>query len=182
MSPWCAGRSPATSSEDSAAPAVTVPVSEKMFMAVCNELFDWIDFPQGRVRYVGQKRGREEPPIYVFSVHIDGWTYSGELRRSYLQDRNHYDLEVVSFGWIETVWFGTFPDPKFCASFTVKQLEGVQILVGQAVVIWYAMSKRPAILFKSAKSGFAGAIHFSEGWALLKDNEDATRCASRRMV
>jgi len=138
-----------------------------------SKTFEWIDLPQGRVRYVGEKRGREEPPIDVFSVCVHGWTYFGELRRIYLSDRNHYDLEIVSFGWLTEDWFGTEPDPAFCASFTEKQLGDVQILVSQAVSNWYAMDDRPAILFKSSKSGFSGDIHFASGWALLKDVGDA---------
>ncbi|MDR6936297.1 hypothetical protein [Luteibacter sp. 3190] len=134
-----------------------------------SKTFDWIEFPEGRVRYVGQKRGREEPPIDVFSVNIQGWTYFGEIRRSYLADRNHYDLEVASFGWLHDDWFGTEPDPAYCASFSVEQLAGVQRAVVQAVAVWYAMNKRPALLYTSEKSGFTGDIRFLGGWALLKD-------------
>lgn len=155
-----------------AAFATTRFAAKESFVGDYSKTFDWIEFPEGRVRYVGQKRGREEPPIDVFSVNIQGWTYFGEIRRSYLADRNHYDLEVASFGWLHDDWFGTEPDPAYCASFSVEQLAGVQRAVVQAVAVWYAMNKRPALLYTSEKSCFTGDIRFLGGWALVKDDEN----------
>lgn len=131
--------------------------------------FDWFDFPEGRIRYAGGSKGRDEPPIDVFSVEIGGRTYFGEIRRSFLADENNYNIETVSFGWPKRDWFGTEPDPRQCATFSPAELRDVQSLVTQAVPAWRLLENRPIIVRESARSHFMGEIIFRDGWALIRD-------------
>jgi len=136
-----------------------------------SKTFEWIEFPQGRVRYAGGKRGRDEPPIETFAVEIHGWVYYGQVLTVFLSAQNNYNLEVVSFGWLKHDWLGVEPDPEYCASFTLNELSEVQSLVCHAVSTWRNLEDRPAILYESAQTHFMGEISFRDGWALVKDDE-----------
>ena len=140
-------------------------------MASYEETFEWIDFPQGRIRYAGGKRGRDESPIETFAAEIYGRKYYGEIRKAFLPDRHNYKLEVVSFGWPKHDWFGTTPDPQYCAAFSSKDIAEVQRLIRQAVPRWLALEDRPSIVTEYADSHFAGEVVFRHGWALLRDDE-----------
>jgi len=141
-------------------------------VASYEKTFEWIDFPRGRVRYTGQARGRDEPPIKTFAVEIFGSIYYGEIKRSFLTDASSFNVEIVSFGWRTKCWHGTVPDPEHSASFTASQLEDVQDLICQAVTAWDRMEDKPSFLF-STKSHFAGGVFFRDQWALVKDGERA---------
>ncbi|SFW75717.1 hypothetical protein [Luteibacter sp. UNCMF366Tsu5.1] len=137
-----------------------------------SKTFEWIDFPQGRVRYAGSKRGREEPPIETFTVEYRGGVYYGEIDERYLADGNRYNLEVVSFGWVIHDWVGTEPDPCSCAAFSFDELSEVQAMVCGAIKAWLKLEDRPSFLYESFQSRFMGEVAFRDGWALLKDDEE----------
>lgn len=133
------------------------------------ETFEWIDFPQGRVRYAGGRRGKEEPAIETFAVEVYGRIYYGEIRRSFLVDRNNYNLEVISFGWLTHDWYGTEPDSRYCAAFTINELGEVQALLCQAVPVWRSFDARPPFLTEYVTAHFMGEVIFRDGWALTRD-------------
>lgn len=134
--------------------------------------FGWFGFPQGAIRYAGGARGRDERPIEVFDVRIDGSIYHGEIKRNFLPHGDRYELRIVSFGWIKNEWCGTALDPDLCASFTRSQLEDIQALICQAIATWDGLEDKPSFLF-STRSQFNGDVVFQEGWALLKDEKGA---------
>lgn len=133
--------------------------------------FEWLDFPEGRIRYAGGRRGRDEPPITTFSVELSGKTYFGEFRRCFLPDGNNYDIEVISFGWRQHDWPGTEPHPKYCAAFTPEEIGHVQSLICQAVTVWRSLKDRPSIVREYSDSRFSGEVAFRDGWALVRDVE-----------
>lgn len=139
-----------------------------------SETFEWIDLPQGRIRYAGASRGRDETPIQTFAVELGGQTYYGQIDDVLSRDQRSYRLEVVSFGWLEKEWSGTSPDPRRCAAFAAGELEQIQILLSQAVTVWCGLEERPSFLFRSTKASFSGEITFRCGWALIKDDEGRT--------
>lgn len=150
-------------------------------MGEYSDTFDWIDFPQGRVRYAGGSKGRDEPRIDTFAVDIYGHTYYGEIRQLFLPDRNNYNVEIVSFGWPKGDWFGTEPDPRQCAAFTANELLDVQKLIGRVVPAWRKLAQRPFVLRESSRSHFMGDIFFRDGWALIKADEDASAGLEREL-
>ena len=141
-------------------------------MGAYSKTFEWIEFPQGRVRYVGGARGRDEPPINVFAVEIRNSIYHGEIKRNFFLDGARFDVEIVSFGWLKEDWYGTVPVPGYCASFAASQLNDVQALICRAVAIWDRMEKKPSFL-SSTKSRFTGDVAFREGWALVEEGRSA---------
>ncbi|SEW03961.1 hypothetical protein [Luteibacter sp. 329MFSha] len=141
-------------------------------MGKYSDTFDWIDLPQGRVRYAGGKRGRDEPPIETFAAEIFGSIYYGEVRAVFLADGNNFNVEIVSFGWLKHDWFGTDPDPRYCAAFTLRELGEVQSLLGQMISAWCLLDERPFVIDESAQSRFMGDILFRNGWVLVRDDED----------
>lgn len=136
-----------------------------------DDTFEWIDFPQGQVRYAGGSKGRDEPPITIFSVVLNGRVYYGEFRRWFLENDNDYNIEVISFGWLEREWLGTEPNPKHCAQFSSRELGDVQSLVCQAVPVWRSLEDRPSIVREYADSHFMGEVIFRNGWALISEEE-----------
>jgi len=143
-----------------------------MLVASYEETFEWIDFPQGRVRYAGTARGRDEPPINVFAVEILGSIHHGEIKRNFFSDGARFDVEIVSFGWFKEDWCGTVPVPAYSAAFTASQINDVQALICQAVAIWDQMANKPSFL-SSTKACFTGDIAFREGWVLVKEGGSA---------
>lgn len=146
--------------------------AESTFLVNYEKTFDWFDFLQGRIRYEGRARGRDEPPIEVFAIEAFGSTYYGEIRRDFLPDAKTYFVRVVSFGWLEKNWYGSEPDPRFCASFLPSQLEDAQILICQGITAWNELEDKPSFLF-STRSRFTGDVVFQVGWALLKGDKDS---------
>lgn len=141
-------------------------------MSSYGKMLEWVDLPQGRVRYVGGKRGKDEPYMTVFAVEIPGGTYYGEIRDQFLADRHNFNLEIVSFGWLKDEWFGTEPNRNYCAAFTADELHEVQSLIVQAVSEWMKLENRPVILCESDNSHFMGEIGFRNGWSLLRGGSD----------
>ncbi|MDR0780592.1 MAG: hypothetical protein LBF16_07850 [Pseudomonadales bacterium] len=139
-------------------------------MSAYDKTFEWIDFPQGRVRCTGGGANREEPKE-VFAVELYGQTYYGQIKRQFSSNGNDYNLEVVSFGWPKDGWFGAEPDPESCAAFTLKNLETIKILLCQTVQIWRSFDNddRPIFLNESSKSHFMGQVLFRDRWALAQD-------------
>jgi len=136
--------------------------------------FDWIDFPQGRVRYAGGKRGRDEAPIHTFALEMHGRIFYGEIGELFREGGNDYDLEIISFGWLRHDWLGTEPDARYCASFALNELQEVQVLLCQAVVAWRNLDVRPVILTEYGSARFMGEVVFRDGWALIGNAEGGT--------
>lgn len=136
-----------------------------------SKTFEWIEFPKGRVKYAGSKRGRDEPPIETFAVEYRGEIHYGEVEERYLSDGNRYNLEIVSFGWINHDWFGTEPDLRFCTAFTFDELADLQAMVCEAIKAWIKLEDRPSFLYESFQSRFMGELVFRDGWALVKEDE-----------
>lgn len=147
--------------------AMEIPMSDY------SKTFEWVAFPEGRIRYAGSARGRDEPPIETFAVEISGSVHYGEIKRIFLPDGKSYGIEIVSFGWLTKNWPGVEPDPRLASSFTTRQLADVQSLICRAVAVWDGFDDKPFFLF-STKSHFNGSIEFLEGWALIKDGTDET--------
>jgi len=140
-------------------------------MSAYDKTFEWIDFPQGRVRYAGGAANREEPRE-AFAVDLHGQIYYGEIKKAFLPDRHNYNLEIISFGWLENGWYGILPEPELCAAFVPKDLETVQTLLCQAVEEWRKLEDRPFTEYSD--SHFMGDVLFRDGWALIKDEGAAS--------
>lgn len=130
------------------------------------EAFEWIEFPQGRVRYAGGSKGRDEPPIETFAIELHGQVRYGEIKKSFLSNRHDYNLEVVSFGWSKQEWYGSVPVPGQCSVLFANDLETVQALLCEAVQVWRTFSTRPFFLTEYPDSHFRGDVLFRDGWAL----------------
>ena len=143
--------------------------AKESFVGDYSKTFEWIDLPQGRVRYAGGMRGRDEPSIETFAVELRGAVYYGEIREVFPPEENEYSIEVVSFGWIKHDWSGNEPDPEHCASFTPNDLSDIQSLLCAAVSIWRRLEDRPAILYESLQTHFTGEIVFRDGCVLISE-------------
>src|SRR5690349_23064381 len=89
--------------------------------------FDWIDFPEGRARFVGSVRGVDERGHDAFALEIDNDVLFGEIRPRFLENHNDFNVEIVSFGIRDPGSIGEAPfDPREVLSFakaeTARQL------------------------------------------------------------
>ena len=88
-----------------------------------------------------------------------------------LGERNDYNIEVVSFGWLDREWLGTEPNPKHCVAFPSRQLGNGQSLICQAVPVWRSLEDRSSIVREFADSHFIGEVIFRSCWALVAQDE-----------
>ncbi|WP_090052631.1 hypothetical protein [Luteibacter sp. 329MFSha] len=146
--------------------------AKESFVGDYSKTFEWIEFPQGRVRYAGGRRGRDEPPMETFAIELYDRVYYGEICESLLADGNRYNLMIVSFGWTKHEWRGIEPNPRDCATFTPRELEKVQALLCQAVQVWRGLDDRPPFLTEYFESRFMGEVIFQDGWALIRDESE----------
>lgn len=136
-------------------------------MAADEGIFDWVRFPQGRARFAGGVRGAEQSGHDTFAVELGGIEYFGEIKNIW-PDREHFNLEVVSFGhhMLENIGMPMNATSPFIAKFTSDQLRVVQALILGLVETFAKRMHRPAIMHMEDESQFLGEVTFANGWAL----------------
>ncbi|QDH70353.1 hypothetical protein [Marilutibacter alkalisoli] len=135
--------------------------------------FDWQQFPEGRARFSGSVRGADERGHETFAVELRGETYYGEVRRTFLQNENDFNIEIVSFGWPGTEWVG-MPMPGMCHTFSPEESDEAKKLIVGMIQAAAASETRPGLLNEYADARFMGQVVFREGWALLEAGESST--------
>ncbi|OAX86252.1 hypothetical protein A7D16_20210 [Xanthomonas nasturtii] len=129
--------------------------------------FEWVDFPEGRARFSGGIRGFDELGHETFSVEIDQAEVFGELDQKWLEDKVHFNIHIISFGYLDELQVG-MPLPSFSTrAFTLDQLETVKLLVNRLIAAGLQFEYRPSVLRESKKSFFTGKVIFEQDWALV---------------
>ncbi|MEA3175134.1 MAG: hypothetical protein QOF42_2545, partial [Gammaproteobacteria bacterium] len=62
-------------------------------------MLDWVSFENGKARFCGAKRGADDAPHEVLAVQLGGAIFYGDFRAVYEEDRTHYNVEIISFGF-----------------------------------------------------------------------------------
>ena len=130
--------------------------------------FDWMDFSEGRARFVGSIRGWDELGHEAFAVELSSGFYYGEIDSIFLENRNNYNVEITSFGWPGKEWVG-MPIPGMCKTFTNDDLETARSLIFQLIRAAPRLDKSPSVLRQTEKSHFQGEIIFRDGWAFISN-------------
>jgi len=129
--------------------------------------FDWVQFPLGRARFAGGVRGAEQSGHDTFAIELDDIEYFGEIRNTW-PDREHFNLEVVSFGhhMPENIGMPMNAANPFIAKFSSDQLQTVQTLILGLVEEFTKRNDRPVIMYMENESQFLGKVTFANDWAL----------------
>ena len=127
--------------------------------------FSWNEFGMGRARFSGGVRGADQVGHETFALELDGTVQYGELRRSFLEDGNDFNIEIVSFGWPGKEWVG-MPMPGMCRRYDKDQLAKAQALVIDLVAAGARAPEKPSVMVEYPDARYRGEVLFRNGWAL----------------
>lgn len=137
-------------------------------------VFDWVGFPEGQARFSGGIRGGDERGHDTVAVSLGKNVYYGEIKRRFLKNGNDFDVEVVSFGYLDRGDVGDAPfDPR--ETLSRAEIEATQALILQLVKAGTSSKEKPRILAEYPDAHFMGKVLFREGWARIAplENGDA---------
>ncbi|ALN63044.1 hypothetical protein GLA29479_2174 [Lysobacter antibioticus] len=132
-------------------------------------MFDWLQFPEGRARFAGIKRGWDEQGHVNFSLELGDALHFGEIDQVFLPDLHNFNIEVISFGYPRAEVVGM---PGAAAVFSPEQISVAMQLIGRLIKSGLDLDRPPNILTQTAKSKFLGELLFREGWALVRSEAD----------
>jgi hypothetical protein len=143
-------------------------------MGSYSETFNWVQFPEGRARFEGLCRCWDEQGRETFALELRGNEYFGEIKRSYLDNENDYNIVIDSFGYgrggdvgmpgiadVDRLGIGVRE------VFTPEEEAVARTLVIQLVNAGLKFNPPPSPLKQIDASHFMGKIGFHIGWMLL---------------
>jgi hypothetical protein len=125
------------------------------------DMFDWVEFPEGRARFSGGIRGWDDLRHETFCVEVDGRELFGEIVSVFAENRNNYNLEIISFGYKEDGDVGL--DISACVALTKEQTQRVANLVRKLIAVVSKIDTPPSIL-SNAKELFLGDVILKNDW------------------
>ena len=134
-----------------------------------SQTFDWMQFPEGRARFAGTFRCWDEEGRKAFALELRGNEYFGEIRRSYLENNNDYNIVIEDFGYGRGEDIG-MPGTDVREVFTSDEESIARALVMQLVQAGLKFDDPPTILDQTETSHFMGGITLQNGWMLVKSN------------
>jgi len=131
--------------------------------------YHWVQFPQGRARFAGGVRGWDELGHEVFALELCGNEYFGEIKRSYLDNHNDYNIVIDAFGYGrgQDVGMGMPGGTGVRDVFTPEEETSARALVVQLVQAGLTFEDPPFVLDQTDISHFMGKIIFQDGWMLV---------------
>jgi hypothetical protein len=124
--------------------------------------FDWVRFEGGKARFCGSARGGDDKGHDVVAVQVDGGRVNyGEFDLTYARDHNHYNAEILSFGYATE---GNVSNPHAVdrASFPPAEIELIKSMISGLIL---RDDEKPFPL-NDWREYFLGAVLFREGWIL----------------
>jgi len=127
-------------------------------------MFDWISFDKGKARFCGGKRGGDDARHEVFAVQFEGPTiYYGELDLIFASDHNHFNIQIVSFGYGSAGNVAN-PSPTARATFSPSEIEAAKSVITD-LMMSYRIRQVP---IAHMPSYFLGEVLFRNGWVRAK--------------
>ena len=68
-------------------------------MSSHEKTFDWVKFPEGLARFAGTLLCWDEQGRKTFALSLRGNEYFGEIKRTYLEKNNDYNIIIDAFGY-----------------------------------------------------------------------------------
>lgn len=138
-------------------------------MNAYNKTFEWIQFPEGRARFAGGVRGWDELGHETFALELRGNEYFGEIKRSYLDNHNDYNVLIDAFGYVWEIEV-SIPGAEARENFTPEEEATARILIVQLVQAGLKFEIPPSRLNQTETSHFMGNIVFQDGWILVRSD------------
>lgn len=135
--------------------------------------FNWIEFPEGYARFCGGVRGWDERGHETFALVLRGREYFGEIKRSYLDNHNDFNIVFDSLGYRMEIDVG-MPGRGARPVFTSEEEAIARALAVRLVQFGLVLAVPPYQLSQLENSRFMGKIFFREGWMLVDTGDGGT--------
>jgi hypothetical protein len=135
-----------------------------------SKTFDWVQFPEGRARFSGTRRCWDEKGRKTLALEIRGNEYFGEIKRSYLENQNDYNIVIDAFGYGrgEDVGMPGMADVR--EIFTPDEEAVARALVVQLVQAGLKFDDPPTVLDQTETSHFMRKVIFQDGWMAVRSD------------
>ncbi|GLQ99384.1 hypothetical protein [Dyella mobilis] len=125
-------------------------------------MYDWVDFEDGRARFSGGIRGWDELRHETFCVELNGESRYGEAITVFEQEGDNFGLEIISFGYRLAGDAGMPASSRDPVS--VVDIEKIKVMVAQLIDIVAQCDHPPFVLSRGITSRFTGKVAFQDGW------------------
>lgn len=102
----------------------------------------------------------------TFAVEVGGCELFGEARREFLDNKNDYNIVVVSFGYRRVGDVG-MPMAGSCRVFGAGDVLPLEKLIRELIFVGGSLSDRPSLLKEYSNAHFMGGVSFQESWLLV---------------
>jgi hypothetical protein len=102
-------------------------------------------------------------------LEIRGHEYFGEIKRSYLDNQNDYNIVIDAFGYGRGEDVG-MPGTDVRGVFTHEEEINARSLVLQLVQAGLEFEDPPTVLDQTETSHFMGKVIFQNGWMLVESD------------
>ena len=136
-------------------------------MSAHEKTFDWVQFPEGLARFAGTFRCWDEQGRKTFALDLGGNEYFGEIKRTYLENHNDYNIVIDAFGYGRGEDVG-MPGTGARGVFTSDEEAMAQSLVVKLIQAGVEFDDPPTILDQTESSRFIGGITFLDRWMLVE--------------
>ncbi|NUS19620.1 MAG: hypothetical protein HOQ25_07490 [Mesorhizobium sp.] len=124
---------------------------------------DWTILSNGRAQFIGPQVGADDEPHMAFAVDIgNGRLYFGEYDFVFESDRIHYNIEIISVGFISKYNIGnTHIGAR--AAFSTSEIKSIAGLI-TALILTGTGAPYPL----NTRDRFRGGISYRAGWVRTK--------------
>jgi hypothetical protein len=136
-------------------------------MIAHEKTFDWVQFPEGLARFAGTFRCWDEQGRKTFALDLGGNEYFGEIKRTYLENHNDYNIVIDAFGYGRGEDVG-MPGTGARGVFTSDEEAMAQSLVVKLIQAGVEFDDPPTILDQTESSRFISGITFLDRWMLVE--------------
>jgi hypothetical protein len=138
-------------------------------MSLSSKTFDWMQFPEGRARFSGEVRGWDELGHETFALELRGNEYFGEIKNSFLDNHNDYNIVIDAFGYVFEIEVG-MPGAEAREVFTREEEAIARSLVVQLIQAGLELEDPPSALNQMETSHFMGKVIFHGGWIHVRSD------------
>lgn len=126
------------------------------------DMYDWVDFEDGRARFCGGIRGWDELGHETFCVALNGQSWYGEIVKLFEPEGADFSSVILSFGYDRSDNVGMPASAR--ATFSAFDAEKIKAMVTRLVPIVAQCDDPPFVLSRGKTSRFSGKVVFREGW------------------
>ena len=124
-------------------------------------------FKNARVEFSGIVSGVDDNPHYLFEIELtEGPELYGEYSFDYLEDRNHFNILIGPFGYVDRYHAGDM-SPSVRRHFSREESLAAEQLIRSFFLTSGLFDKRVG-----RQDLFLGGVSFGTNWIIQNSNED----------